>query len=123
MRDPIMDLCDIVRETSFAVHRYLRSGHFEKIYENSLAHRLRKQAIAFKQQHPIEVYDEDGTPLGQFVTDLFIEQQLVVELKACSALVPEHTAQVLGYLRACRLRHGMLINFGAPRLQIEKLIL
>jgi GxxExxY protein len=123
IRDPIMDLCDIVRETSFAVHRYLRSGHFEKIYENSLAHRLRKQAIAFKQQHPIEVYDEDGTPLGQFVTDLFIEQQLVVELKACSALVPEHTAQVLGYLRACRLRHGMLINFGAPRLQIEKLIL
>ena|SRR5437870_10213766 len=123
MRDPVMDLCDIVRETSFAIHRYLRSGHLEKIYENSLAHRLRKKSITLRQQHPIEVYDEDGTPLGQFVTDLLVEEQLVVELKACSTLVPEHTAQILGYLRACRLRHGMLINFGAPRLQIQKLIL
>src|SRR2546428_13924151 len=123
MRDPVMDLCDIVRETSFAIHRYLRSGHLEKIYENSLAHRLRKKSITLRQQHPIEVYDEDGTPLGQFVTDLLVEEQLVVELKACSTLVPEHTAQMLGYLRGSGLRHGLLINFGAPRLQIKKLIL
>src|SRR6266436_6552714 len=122
MRDPIMDLCDIVRETSYSIHRYLRSGHLEKVYENSLAHRLRKKAVALKQQHPIEVYDEDGTSLGHFVADLLVEEQLVVELKACSTLVPEHTAQILGYLRGCRLRHGMLINFGAPIIQIKKLI-
>ena len=122
MRDPIMDLCDIVRETSYSIHRYLRSGHLEKVYENSLAHRLRKKTVALKQQHPIEVYDEDGTPLGHFVADLLVEEQLVVELKACSTLVPEHTAQILGYLRGCRLRHGMLINFGAPIIQIKKLI-
>ena len=123
MTDPMMDLCDIVRETSFSIHRYLRSGHLEKVYENSLAHRLRKKAIAVTQQHPIEVYDEDGTPLGHFITDLLVEEHLVVELKACSALVPEHTAQILGYLRGSGLRHGLLINFGAPRLQIKKLIL
>jgi len=117
-----MDLCDIVRETSYSIHRYLRSGHLEKVYENSLAHRLRKKTVALKQQHPIEVYDEDGTPLGHFVADLLVEEQLVVELKACSTLVPEHTAQILGYLRGCRLRHGMLINFGAPIIQIKKLI-
>jgi len=52
-----------------------------------------------------------------------IEAHLVVELKACSTLLTEHTAQMLGYLRASRLRRGMLINFGAPRLQIKKLIL
>ena len=122
MRDPIMDLCDIVRETSYSIHRYLRSGHLEKVYENSLAHRLRKKAVALKQQHPIEVYDEDGTSLGHFVADLLVEEQLVVELKACSTLVPEHTAQMLGYLRGCRLCHGMLINFGAPTIQIKKLV-
>ena len=123
MRDPIMDLCDVVRETSYSIHQYLRSGHLEKIYENCLVHRLRKKAIKLRQQYPIKVDDEDGTPLGQFVTDLLVEEQLVVELKACSSLVADHTAQILGYLRGCRLRHGMLINFGAARLQIKKLIL
>ena len=101
----------------------LGSGFLEKVYENSLAHRLRQKAIAVQQQHPIQVYDEDGTPLGHFVTDLLIEQQLIVELKACSTLIPEHIAQILGYLRGGRLRHGMLINFGAPKIQIKKLIL
>jgi GxxExxY protein len=71
----------------------------------------------------VEVYDEDGTPIGNFVADLLIEDELLVELKACFTLVPEHTAQILGYLRGCRLRHGLLINFGAPKLQIKKLIL
>jgi GxxExxY protein len=123
MKDPVMDLCDVVRETSYDIHCYLRSGHLEKVYENCLAHRLRKKSIRLKQQNSVDVYDEDGTELGHFVVDLLIEEQLVVELKACSTLVPEHTAQMLGYLRASRLRHGMLINFGAPKLQIKKLIL
>jgi GxxExxY protein len=123
MKYPIIDLCDVVRETSFSIHCYLRSGHLEKVYANCLAHRLRKKAIALKEQYPIDVYDEDGTSLGHFVADLLIEEQLIVELKACWTLVPEHVAQVLGYLRACNLRHGMLINFGAPKLQIKKLIL
>jgi GxxExxY protein len=118
-----MDLCDLVRETSFAIHSYLRWGHFEKIYENCLVHRLRKKAVSVQQQHPIEVFDQDGTKLGHFIIDLLVETNLLVELKACSTLLPEHTAQMLGYLRACRLQHGMLINFGAPRLQIKKLIL
>ena len=45
---------------------------------------------------------------------------LIVELKACRALVNEHIAQLLGYLRACRIEHGLLINFGAPKLEIKK---
>jgi GxxExxY protein len=123
MKDPVMDLCDIVRETSYSVHRYLRNGHLEKVYENCLVHRLVKKRVTLRQQYPIDVYDEDGTAIGHFVVDLFVEDRLLVELKACSTLVPEHTAQVLGYLRACRLRHAMLINFGAAILQVKKLIL
>ena len=123
MREPIMDLCDIVRETSYSIHRYLRNGHLERIYENCLAHRLRQKPLRVKQKYPIDVYDEDGTPLGHFVADLLVEEQLIIELKSCSSLVSEHTAQILGYLRASRLHHGMLINFGAAKLQIKKLIL
>ena len=49
----IMRLCDTVRETGFAIHRYLRNGHLEKVYENALAHRLGKLGLEVRQQHPL----------------------------------------------------------------------
>jgi GxxExxY protein len=119
----VFDLCSVVRQTSFDIHRYLRSGHLEKIYANALAHRLKKEAINLKQEYAIDIFDEDGTPLGHYIADFLIEGQLIVELKACNTIASEHIAQLLGYLRGTRLQHGMLINFGAPTLQVKKLIL
>ena len=103
--------------------RYLRYGHLEKVYENGLAHRLRKAQLKVEQQYPLKVYDEDGTVLGEYFADLFVESKLIVELKACKSLAPEHIAQLLGYLRACHIEHGLLVNFGAPKLQIRKYVL
>ena len=123
MKNDIERLCDLIRETSFNIHRFLRYGHLEKIYENALAHRLTKKGLDIKQQHPIKVHDEDGTLLGDFFADIFAENQLIVEIKACKALAPEHTAQLFGYLRATDIEHGLLINFGAPKFQIRKYIL
>ena len=119
----IMKLCDMVRETGFAIHRYHRNGHLEKIYENALAHRLRKQGIAVKQQHPLRVLDEDGTLLGEFKADLVVENLLTVEIKAVRSVLDEHIAQLLGYLRSIRMEHGLLVNFGAPRFYVKKYIL
>lgn len=119
----IFRLCDRVRETAFALHRYLRHGHLEKVYGNGLAHRLSKAGVQVKQQHPLQVLDEDGTPLGDYLADLLVEGELVVELKACKALADEHVAQLLGYLRACRIEHGLLINFGSGKLEIRKYVL
>ncbi len=116
----IMTVCDRVRETSLALHSYLRHGHLEKVYENGLAHRLRKLGLKVEQQFPLRVADEDGTVLGDYIADLFVEDSLVVELKAAKTLASEHVAQLLGYLRACNLEHGLLINFGAPKLEIKK---
>lgn len=117
---PIFALCELVRETSFALHRHLRHGHVEKVYENGLANRLRKQGISFRQQHPLAVFDEDGALWGEFFADLDSEPRLVIELKACRALADEHVAPLLGDLRASRIEHGLLVNFGAPKLQIRK---
>jgi GxxExxY protein len=119
----VNELCDIVRETSFAVHKYLRHGHMEKVYERAMVNRLSKVGLVVQQQAPLSVYDEDDTLLGEYFADLLIEQQLLVELKACSAITNDHVAQLLGYLRSSRVEHGVLINFGAPRLQIKKYIL
>ena len=122
-KDDIFKLCDVVRETGFAIHHYLRNGHMEKVHENALAHRLRKQGLRVVQQYELKVYDEDGAPLGMYEADLFLDNRLIIEVKACKTLADEHTAQILGYLRASRIEHGLLINFGAPRFQIKKYIL
>ena len=98
-------------------------GFHEKIYENALAHRLRKKGFRVKQQDRLKVFDEDGTVLGLLKTDLFVDNRQICEIKGCSSLVDEHVAQLLGYLPASRFEHGLLINFGAPRLQIKKYIL
>lgn len=119
-KDRVFELCDMVREVSYSLHCYLRHGHLEKVYENGLANRLRKQGLEVKQQVPLKVRDEDGTVLGDFVADLIVEDVLLVELKACKTLADEHIAQLLGYLRSCPIEHGLLVNFGGPKLQIKK---
>lgn len=121
--DNINQLCDVVRETSFAIHTYHRNGHLEKIYENALANRLRKMGLLVQQQFALTVYDEDETVLGEYFADLFIENQLIVELKACKAIAEEHVAQILGYLRSARIETGLLINFGGPRLYVKKYLM
>ena len=88
----VLRLTGVIRQTSFDIHKYLRSGFTEKIYENALAHRLRKQGIRVEQQACIRVFDEDGTLLGLYRTDILIARVLICEIKSCSALVDAHGA-------------------------------
>ncbi|HET6852281.1 MAG TPA: GxxExxY protein, partial [Pyrinomonadaceae bacterium] len=113
----------VIRQTSFEIHKYLRNGYREQIYENALANRLRKKGINVEQQHELKVFDEDGTLLGLFKADLLIQNQLICEIKSCRTLIDEHIAQLLGYLRASRIEHGLLINFGGPKIEVKKYIL
>jgi GxxExxY protein len=123
MDSKIKFLCDTIRETSYTIHCYHRNGHLEKIYENALFHRLKKQGLNVEQQKPLHVVDEDGTSLREYYADLCIDDFLIIEIKACKTLADEHTAQLLGYLRSSRIEHGLLINFGSPKLQIKKYVL
>ena len=120
--DEVLKLCDVIRQTAYDVHVYLKNGYLEKVYENALANRLSKQGLRVLQQHSLKVFDEDGTLIGLYSADLFVEDQIIIELKACKNLADEHTAQLFGYLKAARIRHGMLINFGAPKVQIRKYV-
>jgi len=119
----INELCDVIRQTAYAIHVYHGHGQLEKIYENALAHRLRKQGHTVEQQHPINVYDEDGTLLGEFKAELLINGRLIVEVKAVRQMADEHVAQTLGYMKSSRTEHGLLINFGSYKFQIKKFIL
>jgi GxxExxY protein len=119
----INELCDTIRQTAYDIHIYHGNGHLEKIYENALAHRLRKLGFEVLQQSPLKVYDEDGTILGDYFADLIIDGRLIVELKAVRQILDEHVAQTLGYLKSSRIEHGLLINFGSHKFQIKKYIL
>jgi GxxExxY protein len=115
-------LADQVRQVAYAIHIYHGHGHLEKVYENALHHRLRKAGIKAEQQKAIRVFDEDGAPLAEYYADLLVEDELIVELKTVRALAPEHEAQIMGYLKASRKQHGLLINFGSYRFQVHKYI-
>ena len=122
MKD-IKSLSDRVRQTAYDIHVYHGHGHLEKVYENALVHRLRKTGLEVKQQYPIQVYDEDGTVIGDYFADLFIENALIVELKTAKTLANEHFAQVMGYLKSAKQQHGLLINLGSYKFEIRKLAL
>jgi GxxExxY protein len=116
----IKALCDQVRQIAFDIHTFHGHGHLEKVYENALVNRLRKAGLKVLQQHPIKVFDEDGTLIGDYLADLYVEDCLVIELKTAKTLADEHVAQILGYLKSARLEHGLLINFGSYKFQIKK---
>ena len=118
--EEVKTLCDLVRQTSYEIHTYHGHGHLEKVYENALAHRLTKIGLTVKQQEPITVYDEDGTVIGEYYADLLVDGWLILELKAVKMLASEHIAQIMGYLKSARLKHGLLINFGSYRFEIKK---
>ena len=106
---------------AFEVSNTLGIGFVEKVYENALVHLIRKSGLKVVQQYPIKV-TFDGILVGEFVADLLVEDRVLVELKAVSMLVNDHTAQALNYLRASGLELCLLINFGRTKVEIKRLL-
>ncbi|MBR6020951.1 MAG: GxxExxY protein [Kiritimatiellae bacterium] len=113
-------VCDRIRQVAYDLHMYLGVGFLEKVYENALAHRLGKAGMDVQTQVPIQVSDEDGFVIGDYIADLLVDG-ILVELKAVSSLTQAHVAQLLNYLKATGIRHGLLVNFGSEKFQCRKL--
>jgi GxxExxY protein len=117
------ELTGQIVQVAYDTHCYFGSGYLQKVYEGALVNRLRKAGYEVQAQAPLTVEDEDGTPVGHYAADLLVERRVLIEVKAVRAIVPEHHAQVLNYLKTTRLQVGMLINFGGQRLQVKRLVL
>ena len=105
------------------VHNELGCGFLEPVYQEALAYELIKQSIPFVKEKVLDIY-YDGMLLNKkYVADFICYGSLIIELKAIDALAPEHMAQVLNYLKATKLRVGLLINFGTTKLQYKRVIL
>ncbi|HBA53071.1 MAG TPA: GxxExxY protein, partial [Syntrophorhabdus aromaticivorans] len=99
----------------------LGNGFLEKIYENALAHELRKKGLKVEQQQAIPVY-YDQIAVGEYVADLLVEESIIVELKAVKNIEDIHRAQCIHYLKATGLKLCLLINFGTPKVQIKRIV-
>ena len=115
------ELSNKVIKAAFAVSNGLGVGFLEKVYENSLAHELRKAGFVVDQQKAIQVA-YDGAIVGDYFADILVEGNLLVEVKAVKALVEIHMAQCMNYLKAAGMRLCMLLNFGNPKLEIKRIV-
>lgn len=120
--DDIMRLCDRIREICYAIHLYHGNGYLETVYENALVHRLRKAGFRVEQQRPITIHDEDGAVIGEYFADIVVNGHLLLELKACKSITNEHKSQLIHYLKATGIEHGLLVNFGSYKFEIRKFI-
>ena len=111
-------LTEQIIQAFYTVYHTLGYGFLEKVYENSLAIELRKMGLAVVQQAEIKVYYA-GVVVGEYYADLLVADAVIVELKAARALLAEHEAQLLNYLKATPYEVGLLLNFG-PKPEIRR---
>lgn len=105
----------------FEVYNELGVGFLESVYEEAFAIALAEAAVRFHRHPPLAVRFR-GIAVGLFRPDFVVEDSVVVELKVARAIDAIHEAQLLNYLRACRLRVGLLLNFG-PKATFRRLVL
>jgi GxxExxY protein len=106
---------------AYTVANILGCGFLEKVYENALAHELRKKGLVVLQQAAMNVI-YDGIVVGEYVSDLLVENEILVELKAVKALDNIHMAQCMNYLKATGHEVCLLINFGSPRIEVKRVL-
>jgi len=102
---------------AITVHRELGPGLLESAYESCLAYELRQRGLTVEEQIPVPVVYKGIKLECGYRLDLLVEKRIIVELKAVDALLPIHDAQLLTYLKLCKLRLGLLINFNVPILK------
>jgi GxxExxY protein len=112
-------LCGEVIGAAMKLHSALGPGFLESVYQNALIWELRKCGFKAEAKRPISVqYDEQM--VGAFTADVFVNDSLIVELKASQSLAKAHEVQFVNYLVAMRLDEGLLLNFGTERLEFKK---
>jgi len=105
---------------AYTVSNTLGCGFLEKVYENAMMIELKRQGLNAKQQEPIKVFYSNEI-VGEYFTDILVENFIILELKAAKNIDEVHMAQIMNYLKATGLKLGLIINFGKPRVEIKRM--
>lgn len=106
------EITGIIIGCAFEVHNKLGSGFLEKVYANALRIEITKRGLKVQQEAPIRVWCE-GEVVGEYYADLWVEERVVIELKAVQSLTQGHELQLVNYLTATKIETGLLLNFGS----------
>lgn len=104
-------ITDKIINAFYKVYNSLGYGFLEKVYENAMVIQLKNSGLQAIQQKNIKVYYE-SEEVGDYFADLFVENKVIVELKAAKKICEEHEAQLINYLKATPIEVGLLLNFG-----------
>ena len=107
---------------AYEVHNELGSGFLEYVYEIALCYELKKLGMKFKRQVDLDIYYKEFIIPKKYKADIIIENKILIELKATKALNEIDVAQLIHYLKATKIRVGLLLNFGAPSLEVRRRI-
>lgn len=115
------ELTDKIIGAAIEVHKQLGPGFIESIYEKALMIELRKCDLQVKAQKEV-IVKYDGIEVGRHRLDIFVEETIVIELKAIKDLEDIHFAIVKSYLKSVGKRHGLLLNFAKVKLEVKRVI-
>ena len=118
----INQLTEIVIGKAFVVSNTLGVGYLEKVYENALAFELRDAGLRVEQQKSIPVVYR-GVIVGDYIADILVDDQLILEIKATKTIDLPHEAQLLNYLKTTGIHTGLILNFGTSHLGIKRKVL
>lgn len=115
----IEELIKTIIQCAYNVRIHLSAGFLESVYQKALMIELQEKGIHAEVEKPIDVYYKDKI-VGDFRADIIVEDLIILELKAVQQLMPIHETQLVNYLTATHIDHGLLINFGSERIQIKR---
>ena len=118
---PESELTGKIIGCAMEVHKFLGNGFQEVIYQRALAIELKNEGIEFSREHEMDIFYK-GDKIGSRRVDFFIENKIMVELKAVIQLEDAHFAQAINYLEAYKMSVGLLINFGSKSLQFKRVM-
>ena len=104
------DLSNRILKAYYNVQNTLGKGLAEKVYENALCIELEDMGIPYVRQKPLPV-EYKGQNVGNYVADIFVDEKIILELKAVTAITQEHIAQTLNYINLTHSKVGYILNF------------
>ena len=113
------ELTEKIIGCAYRVYNKMGYGFLESVYEKCLLIELKKAGLEAESQNPITVYYDDEV-VGEFVTDIIVENEIILELKSVRRVVKAHEVQLVNYLTATYKDVGLVINFSEQKVEIKR---
>lgn len=115
------DLSNSIIGLAIGIHKKLGPGFQEKIYQEALLKEFKKGGMEYEKQKVIRV-DYEGQSLGNQRIDLLVDEEIILEIKACTKIIPIYRDQLISYLKTSDKRLGLILNFGRSKLEIKRVV-